>query len=85
MFYLIWHFLSYFSAIDAHSDAKTNETSSSIDSQLKDSTNSFRRRHSSEGVEAAAKFDGGGSTLPKEPPLKCPDISSSEIIGKSNF
>ena len=66
----------YFSAIDA-SDAKTNETSSSVDSQLKDSSNSFRRRHSSEGVEA--KFDHG-STLPKEPPLKCADISSSEII-----
>ena len=49
--------LFYFSAIDA-SDAKTNETSSSVDSQLKDE--SFRRRHSSEGVDI--KF-GGGSTL----------------------
>ena len=43
------------------SDAKTSETSSSVDSQIKDSSNSFRRRHSSEGVDA--KFS---STLPKD-------------------
>ena len=57
-FYLI-------TAIDA-SDAKTNETSSSADSQIKDSSNSFRRRHSSEGVDA--KFS---STLPKDFAVKC--------------
>ena len=32
-----------------------------VDSQIKDSSNSLRRRHSSEGVDA--KF---GSTLPKD-------------------
>ena len=46
---IIWFYL--IAAIDA-SDAKTNETSSSVDSQIKDSSNSLRRRHSSEGVDA---------------------------------
>ena len=66
-FYLI-------AAIDA-SDAKTNETSSSVDSQIKDSSNSFRRRHSSEGVDA--KFS---STLPKDSAVKCTEINSGEMI-----
>ena len=66
----------FFLAIDA-SDAKTNDTSSSVDSQLKDSaSNSFRRRHSSEGVDPT-KYT---STLPKEPIVKSVEISSSEII-----
>ena len=36
-----------------------------VDSQIKDSSNSFRRRHSSEGVDA--KFS---STLPKDSAVK---------------
>ena len=59
-------------AIDA-SDAKTNETSSSVDSQIKDSSNSFRRRHSSEGVDA--KFS---STLPK-------DSAVSDSLDKNKY
>ena len=63
---IIWFY--FIAAIDA-SDAKTNETSSSVDSQIKDSSNSFRRRHSSEGVDA--KFS---STLPKDSAVKCTNV-----------
>ena len=64
-------------AIDA-SDAKTNETSSSVDSQIKDSSNSpgFPRRHSS-GGGVDAKFS---STLPKDSAVKCTEINSGEMI-----
>ena len=67
---IIWFYL--IAAIDA-SDAKTNETSSSVDSQIKDSSNSFRRRHSSEGVDA--KFS---STLPK-------DSAVSDSLDKNKY
>ena len=40
-----------------------------FDSQIKDSSNSFRRRHSSEGVDA--KFS---STLPKDSAVKCTNV-----------
>ena len=46
-----------------------------FDSQIKDSSNSFRRRHSSEGVDA--KFS---STLPKDSAVKCTEINSGEMI-----
>ena len=48
---------------------------STVDSQIKDSSNSFRRRHSSEGVDA--KFS---STLPKDSAVKCTEINSGEMI-----
>ena len=44
-----------------------------VDSQIKDSSNSFRRGHSGEGVDA--KF---GSTLPKDFAVKCTRTNMSE-------
>ena len=44
-----------------------------VDSQIKDSSNSFRRRHSSEGVDA--KFS---STLPK-------DSAVSDSLDKNKY
>ena len=46
---------------------------STVDSQIKDSSNSFRRRHSSEGVDA--KFS---STLPK-------DSAVSDSLDKNKY
>ena len=47
-----------------------------VDSQIKDSSNSLRRRHSSEGVDA--KF---GSTLPKDFAVKS-DMGATPFSGQ---
>ena len=49
-----------------------------VDSQIKDSSNSLRRRHSSEGVDA--KF---GSTLPKDFAVKC--TRTNILTGKTMY
>jgi hypothetical protein len=47
---------------------------STVDSQIKDSSNSFRRRHSSEGVDA--KFS---STLPKDSAVQLYQMEENDL------